>query len=70
MLKNILNLNGIQKLNKQAQTTINGGGLTCDHQENVRHCASIDYPACPSQDFPPTVMHYCCLVEFGLDVCI
>ncbi len=40
MLKNILKVNGAQKLNKSEQKTINGGGLT------AFGCASSCPPGC------------------------
>tara|TARA_R110002020_G_scaffold75065_6_gene191427 strand:- start:5026 stop:5271 length:246 start_codon:yes stop_codon:yes gene_type:complete len=35
MLKNILNLNGVQKLSKKAQKSISGGDSDCNHNPNV-----------------------------------
>ena len=41
MLKNILKLKGAQKLTKNEQKTINGGGRTLCLADNVYHCRSI-----------------------------
>ena len=38
MLKNILNLNGAQQLNKSEQNSINGGGYDCGALPGV-HCS-------------------------------
>lgn len=41
MLKNILKLKGAQKLSKNDQKSINGGGRTLCLPDNIYHCFSI-----------------------------
>ena len=66
MLKNILNLNGIQKLNKQSQATINGGS-SCYDEDFERNCMMSDIPECPN--YPTSNMHPCCWIILDPNYC-
>ncbi len=70
MLKNILKLNGVHKITKPQQLSINGGGLTCNHNDNVAYCSTLSYPTCPQHPVSDVVQHFCCHVEWGLDQCL